>query len=153
MRRALLPLWLALVGLVACTEAPGPEARITAVVEGLADAVEQRDLRRAAAFLDPGYRDDRHRDKSMALRSLMAYLRLHHSVHLFSLIREIRVHASGDSADAVIYVAMAGVPVESLEVLRTLKADLYRFDVGLTRNDDDWLIVRSGWRRAELPAP
>jgi hypothetical protein len=47
-----------------------------------------------------------------------------------------------------VLVAMTGVPVESLETLVSLKADLYRFDLQLL-NDDDWQIRRAAWQRTD----
>ncbi len=51
-------------------------------------------------------------------------------------------------AEVVAYVAMGGVPMDSVETAVSVKADLYRFDVQLVQGEDDWLITRARWQRA-----
>ena len=53
------------------------------------------------------------------------------------------------SAEAVVYVAMTGVPIESMDALISLKADLYRFELGLVEDGGEWRIIRSRWERVD----
>ena len=54
-----------------------------------------------------------------------------------------------DIKDQVVYVAMTGVPVESIDALISLKADLYRFELGLLEEGGEWRVIRSRWKRVD----
>ena len=141
----------ALLMLAGCGgEVPSTEARLRAVVDRLETAVEAGSVSDAAAVLHPEYRDQRHAGRREATAALFAYLRRHRQIHLFTLVRELDVLADGVSADMVVYVAMAGVPLESLDAVVSVKADLYRFELRLERHDDEWLVRKSAWRRVGL---
>jgi hypothetical protein len=127
-----------------------PEARIGALIDSMEQAVEARAVKQAAGMLHGQYKDDRHPDRSAAIRTLAAYLRRHSSIHLFSLVDSIDVSPDGTAATAVVYVAMSGVAIDSVETLATVRADLYRFDLDLNLGDGDWRILRSRWRRADI---
>ncbi|GBE45116.1 hypothetical protein BMS3Bbin11_00196 [bacterium BMS3Bbin11] len=45
---------------------------------------------------------------------------------------------------------MAGDPVEKSESLIDLNADLYRFDINLVLDGNDWLVSSAKWERARL---
>lgn len=131
-------------------EAPSTEARLRAVVDRLETAVEAGSVSDAAALLHPKYRDQRHAGRREATAALFAYLRRHRQIHLFTLVRELAVVPDGITADMVVYVAMGGIPLESLDAVISVKADLYRFEMRLERLDDDWLVRKSAWRRVGL---
>jgi hypothetical protein len=146
------------VGLVllvaACAdESPGPEAQVRAVIAAMQTSVESGSIRQASELLDAQYRDRRHANKRMAVRSLLGLTQRHRGIHLFALIESVTIAPEQNAADAIVYVAMTGVPVESMEALISLKADLYRFDVRLNEIDGAWRIVGSDWRRVEPGAP
>jgi len=150
-RASSVSLALLVIVLAACGGDPGsPEQRIRLLVAQAVEAIEDGSVQRAARFLHPGYSDRRHRDKAAATHSLFAYLRRHRDIHLFHLIKDIRLGPAGESASAVVYVAMTGVPVASVQALVALKADLYRFDLALLAADGEWLISGADWRRADL---
>lgn len=129
-----------------------PEDRIRALIGELQQSVQDESLKQAAGYLHPHYQDDRHADKAAALRSLFVYLRRHHAIHLFVRITSIDVAPQQQTAQAVVYVAMAGVPVESVETLVSIRADLYRFDLRLEEQDGSWLVRRADWQRADMSA-
>ena len=124
-----------------------PEARVRQLIEGVEQAVESGSVKAAAELLHADYSDRWHPDRRAAARSLFGYLRRHDNIHLFTLIKSIAVAPAEDAADAVVFVAMSGVPVESVETLVSVKADLYRFDVNLAVADGDWLVRSARWSR------
>lgn len=143
---------LALVLVGGCArDGETPEQRITAVIEGVEQAVEEGSVKSAAALLDPGYRDEWHANRAAASRSLFGYLQRHRGVHLFTVIRSIALADDARTAQAVVYVAMTGVPVDSVETLIALRADLYRFDIELGLDADDaWRVRTARWQPADL---
>ena len=109
-------------------------------------------MKQAAGYLHPNYQDKSHANKAAALRSLFAYLRRHDAIHLFVRITSIEVAQQQQTAQAVAYVAMAGVPVASVETLVSVEADLYRFELQLEEYDGSWIVRRADWRRADVRA-
>lgn len=138
------------VALAACSGDPAsPQQQIRAVVSALEEAIESRDLADAADYLHADYQDALHKGRGAAMRTLFGYSRRHSTIHLFTLVRSVDVAADGGRADAVVLVAMTGVPAESVDALVSLKADLYRFDVELVRDDGRWVVMHSRWERAD----
>ncbi|MEZ5588572.1 MAG: hypothetical protein R3E46_15995 [Sedimenticolaceae bacterium] len=129
-----------------------PQDRIRASIGALQQAVQDGSLKQAAGYLHPNYQDERHANKAAALRSLFAYLRRHDAIHLFVRITSIEVAPQQQTAQAVAYVAMAGVPVASVETLVSVEADLYRFELQLEEYDGSWIVRRADWRRADVRA-
>ena len=86
------------------------------------------------------------------MRTLFGITQRHRGIHLFTLIKAVDLSVRQDSASAVVFVAMTGIPVESMEALISLKADLYRFHIGLVEEGDDWLILNSRWERVDPSA-
>ncbi len=135
--------------LAACGEPDDtPEEQVRQLIDAMEQAVEAGSVKEAAGLLHSDYSDRWHPDRRAAARSLFGYLRRHDNIHLFTLIRSITVTPSQDAADAVVYVAMSGMPVESVETLLSVKADLYRFDVSLAKLDRDWRVRSARWERA-----
>ena len=116
----------------------------------MADAVERGDRTGVGDLLHPDYSDDRHPDKRAALASVFWYSRQHRNIHRFKLVRDIEVGPDATRATTVVMVAMAGVPIESIEALISLQVDLYRFDVDWRLDDGDWKVLSSRWQRADL---
>lgn len=144
--RPLLLTGLLLLG--ACSDEPeSTEDQLRAVVSAVEQAVEEGSVKQAAEYLHPDYRDTRHARKREAVASLFGYLRRHRHVHLFTSVRDIELTPTEESAQIAVLVAMAGVPLQSIETVLSVKAELYRFDLGFTRDGADWLILSSRWER------
>lgn len=144
--RLAVGLWL--LFLAGCGSEPdSPEAQVRTVINALQAAVERRSVKDAAAWIHPEYRDPRHANKREAVATLFAYLRRHRQIHLFTLVDALEVDSSHQSASVSVLVAMAGVPLTSLETVISVRADLYRFDLVLVHDGGDWLIREAGWQR------
>ena len=136
--------------LVACTSEQDPvEERVSALIGQIEQAIESRLVREAVDYLHADYSDPRHVNRRAAGASLFGLVRGHRTIHLFSLIKTVTPAADQASAQAVVYVAMTGVPVESIDALISLKADMYRFDLGLVEQDGEWRVIRSRWERVD----
>jgi hypothetical protein len=135
-----------------CSDEVSPEQQIKAAVSAMADGVERGDRQQVGELLHEDYRDQRHPDRRAALATLFWHTRQHRQIHLLTLIRDIDLDPDGGHARTVVMVAMAGVPIASVEQLVSVKADLYRFDVEWQRSDDQWQVLSSQWQRADLSA-
>lgn len=139
-----------LLMLAACSSEQDPaEERVSALIGQIEQAIESRSVREAVDYLHADYSDPRHANRRAAGASLFGLVQRHRSIHLFSLIKTVTPAADQASAQAVVYVAMNGVPVESIDALISLKADLYRFELGLVEQDGEWRVMRSRWERVD----
>ena len=136
--------------LAACGgEEVSTEDRVRALIGSMEQSLEAGSVRQAAELLHSGYTDPRHTNRRAAMRTLVGITQRHRGIHLFTVIEAIELTPQQDSAKAVVYVAMTGVPVESMDALISLKTDLYRFELGLTQEDGEWRILSSRWQRVD----
>lgn len=130
-----------------CGPAGSPDEEIRRVVAAAEEAAEERKTGGIKELISENYTDDRRRTKPDLVRVAAGYFLRHKRIHLFSRVAEIDF-PEPDRALVVVYVAMAGLPVQDAESLFRIDADLYRFDLQLVREDGDWLVTRAGWRPA-----
>ena len=147
---------IGLLGLVAAmllpgcrSERPSPEAEVRTLINSAAKAAEQKSIGTLRESISEKYADEQGQDK----RAIENLLRLHflrnESVHLFAHIQSVTL-PQPDRAQAIVLVAMAGVPIASAQELPALRADLHRFEIDFAREGKTWRVQRAAWRRAEL---
>jgi len=144
---------LALAGIalvLACgAETGSPEDQIRALLNEAELAAEAKDVAALKELISDGYRDEHANDKAEVAR-LLAYLFFRHTtVHL--LVRsEVPDFPTPGSARVRVFAVMTGTPLASAADLAGLRADLYRFDFEMTREEDEWRVVGADWDRARL---
>ncbi|MDZ7841785.1 MAG: hypothetical protein U5R46_13375 [Gammaproteobacteria bacterium] len=125
-----------------------PEARIKDLISRAEQAAEDHDLSVFRDSVSDDYQDDHGYNRQTVLRLVQGMLLRNRSIHLLSLVREVRV---GDgTAHARVLVAMASRPIESADALLNVRADLMRFDVQLVLEGDEWWVRAVDWERAEM---
>ena len=153
MNRLCLP--IGLLGLVVVMLLPGcrgertsPEAEVRTLINSAVAATEQKSIGTLKDIISEKYADDQGQDK----RAIENLLRLHflrnETLHLYARVASVTL-PQPDRAEAVVLVAMAGVPIASVQDLPALRADLHRFEIGFAREDKTWRVQRAAWRRAE----
>ncbi len=139
-----------LVCLVACAADPeSPEDEIRRLIDAMEQAAESGSVSQVAEGLHSSYTDAWHQNKAAALRTLFGLFRRHGNIHLFSILKSIQLSDGEKAAKSVVYLAMSGVPVDSLETLLAIKADLLRFDIELLLSDGAWQVSAAHWQRAD----
>jgi hypothetical protein len=130
-------------------ERASPEAEVRALINSTVTAAEQKSIGTLRDMISEKYADDQGQNK----RAIENLLRLHflrnETLHLYAHIQSVTL-PQPDRAQATVFVAMAGVPIATVQELSALRADLHRFDVDFAREDKTWRVQRSAWRRAEL---
>ena len=125
-----------------------PEQQIQSVISAMEAAVEQRSLDSVKELVSSDYKDEWNGSRRAALRSIMFYLQGHQSIHVLTRTSDIQITEDGKRASAIVYVGMAGNPVVESEVLIDMNADLYRFDVDLLADGDEWRVSSARWQPA-----
>lgn len=129
-------------------ERPAPEAQIRTLIQEAVAAAEQKRLGAVRDMISDRYRDDQGQDKRAVENLLRLQFLRNESLHLFARVPSVTVTAP-DRAQAIVLVAMAGVPIVSVHELATLRADLHRFEIDFALESKQWRVQCAVWRRAE----
>ena len=143
------PVWLVLgLLLSACGPPQSAEEQIRAGLDQLETAAQERDAGVLLDWISDDYYDSQGRDK----KALRAIVRIHllrnHHLYLHKIIKQIDVAES--RATVTVLVAAAGEPIDGVDSLVNLQAELLRFDLELTQDGDEWRLSAAKWRR--IPA-
>ncbi len=133
--------------LAACSGQVTPEDRVRAWLEAGELAAEKRQLRVLRGMISSRYEDRKGRDRRALVRLLAAYFHRHRSVYLLTRIETIDLPGP-DRAEVVLYAAMAGTPIDGVQSLADIRADLHRFELHLAEEEGDWKLVEAAWGRA-----
>ena len=123
------------------------ESQIRSMLSAMETAIQDRSLDQVKSMVSPEYKDEWHANRRAALRSLLIYFQGHTSIHLLTRVSELLISDDEKTATLVVFVGMAGKPIENADYLVALDADLFRFEVELVNNDGDWLVAGSSWQR------
>lgn len=133
--------------LAGCGEQDSPEDRIRQLIADGESAVEARSIADARALVSENYLDGKKRTRRDLTRLLAGYFLRHKSIHLLVQVNEILIEEAG-RARAVIYVAMAGRPLDDVSRLPLVRANLYRFELEVSEVEGDWRVTGGQWRKA-----
>ena len=136
--------------LTGCRDArTSPEEQVRTLINSATAAAEQKQIGTLRDLISERYADDQGQNK----RAIEALLRLHflrnENLHLYAHIQSVTL-PQPDRAQATVLVAMAGMPIVSVQDLPGVRADLHRFEIEFAREDKTWRVQRAAWRRAEL---
>ncbi len=140
-------LLLSILLLQACSgDDDSPEAEIRRLIDSGIEAAENRNGDALREMLHISYLDDRGYDRKQLAGLLRVYFLRHKSIHLFSKIDSIEL-INEDQATVKMHVAMAGSVISDIDALASLRAQIYRFELDLIRQDQ-WQLQRARWARA-----
>jgi hypothetical protein len=131
----------------ACSETTSsPEDEIRQFVESGVEAAENRDLDDLSDLIHGNYLDQKGYGKQRLGGLLRAYFFRHKDIYLFTKIEEIDLFAE-NQATVLLYVAMAGSVISDVDAIAALRAQIYRFELQLIK-EDDWLLQHASWQPA-----
>lgn len=149
-RSACISILTVMLTVTACSSGQdSPEAQVRALIEQAESSAEKKESGNLRRLVSEKYSDSQGRDKKAIEAVLRYYFLRHESIHLFTRIQQTSFPSPG-IAHAVVLVAMAGQPITDAEELERLRADLHRFEITLTRESEEWKVIRAEWRRAEF---
>jgi hypothetical protein len=144
----LLPLLL----LLACGGvSDSPESQIRRFIEGAVQAAEARSVDGLSKLLQRDFIDQQGNNSKQIGRLLRAYFLSHQNIHLFTRIDDIEILAD-NQASVRLHVAMAGTVIADINTLAALRARIYRFELQMVSEDDDWLVRHASWAPANISA-
>lgn len=135
--------------MLGCSDKPlSVEEEIEQYIEQGKQAAEKRDTGDVLEFIDDSYRDEKGFDKKQIKRLLQLYFFRHKNIFLFTRIDEIKVF-SNQQAEVKLHVAMAGKAISAANLLSSLRARVYRFELQLEKRDK-WLLKSAKWQPASV---
>lgn len=135
--------------LAGCDKRETPEAEVRATIAQAEAAAEKKEIGALRGMVSDSYADAQGQNKRAVEAVLRYYFLRNQSIYLFTRVSSVTLPEK-DRALAVVYVGMAAQPVANVDELERLRADLYRFEIGFAREDDDWRVVRAEWRPADF---
>lgn len=135
--------------LLACDAPLTPEQELREWVAEAARAAEAKEVGELRERVSDAYADDRGNDRRAIDRLLTFHLLRQGSLHVFAHIDSLDVETP-DTAHLGLLAALARVAVPDATALARVKADLWRIDLELSREDGDWRVVDATWHPAAL---
>jgi len=147
--RVLVLLAVCILGMVGCSDrGPTPEDQIRALIAAGEQAAEAKDILALRDRVSSKYRDRDGRDKRELLGVITGYFLRHESIHLVTRIDEIHLEGP-DRAQVSFYLGAAGQAVSDFDALASLRADIYRIELVVVREEGDWRALSAQWSRAQ----
>lgn len=143
----LLFLWLWVIFFSGCSSEQTPELQIRALIGRAEEVIEARSLRRVGPLLSDSYQDQQNRNKRDLIGLLGGYFLRNQSIHLLVQIDHIELQDE-TRARVRLYCALAAQPLADIGQLLALRAALYRFDLTLAFEEEEWRVVGGRWQPA-----
>ena len=131
----------------ACTDSSSHKERITASMNQMEAAVQERDIRTFMDHIHESYSDREGRTRKEIRGLTQLQILRNKNLHIYKVIKKVDVLET--VAEVIVFVAVAGQPIEDASSLIGIKAELLRFDLRWQLQDEDWQIVSADWRRIQ----
>ena len=112
-------------------------------------AVNERQLGPVAAAISEQYSDEDGNHKEQLVGYLRAQFILRQNLYLVVKLSSLECPEPG-RARVVAFAAMAATSGGALPDLRSLSADVYRFDIRMADEDGVWRVVGADWSPATV---
>lgn len=132
-----------------CSAEDSPEDQIRSFVKSAENAVEEKRIRDLRKMIDDGYSDEGGRNKKELINHIVYHTLRQQSVHLFTAIDIIEI-STPTSASVYLFAALTGRPVDSVSILPDIQADIYKFQLHLSKNDNSWQLLSAQWQPASV---
>lgn len=150
MRRLILCCYLSILTLVAgCSDnVMTPEEEIRQYIKTGVEAAEDRSSSDLAELIFSGYKDEKGYGKKQIEKLSKLYFFRHKNIYLLTKIEEIEF-VTANEAWVTLNVAMAGSVISDASLLSSLRAQIYKFELMLIK-DEKWLLHQADWQRASV---
>lgn len=150
MRRLILCCYLSILTLVdGCSDnVMTPEEEIRQYIKTGVEAAEDRSSSDLAELIFSGYKDEKGYGKKQIEKLSKLYFFRHKNIYLLTKIEEIEF-VTANEAWVTLNVAMAGSVISDASLLSSLRAQIYKFELMLIK-DEKWLLHQADWQRASV---
>lgn len=131
--------------IAACGAPTTPEQEIRALIAAAEESAEARDASALKELVADDYLDPSGRNAADIRSYLHAWLVAHQSVRLLTRVDSIEIEGT-EQARVAVTVGMLGREAAA-DSGWDLAGDVWRFDIRLAREGDDWRVTRAGWRQ------
>lgn len=127
-----------------CDDGDTAEDQVRKFIQTGSDAVEKRDISDVKELISDNYSDTKGNNRQMVLRMLTGYFLGHKNIHV--LINIQNIHFPDDQhAEVQLLAGMAGQSASDFATLFDIRANVYKFDLRLIKDDDDWQLLNARW--------
>ncbi len=135
--------------ITACSDnSDSPEAQIRQFIDNTIKHTESRNYSKLSDMVAKDYRDQKGFNQQQLLNTIRAYSLRHKNIYLLSKIESIQLQES-NRAFIVVFVAMTGRKIESINSLTSLSARIYRFELQLV-HQDKWQLQQANWKKSDI---
>ena len=128
----------------ACAPPRTQEQQVRDALVAIDAAASRKDAQILRDAISESYRDAKSRTKEDLSAFITYFFFKRKDVYTLSFVYDVDL-PTPDRAEATVYAALAATPLESREDVARFDADLWRFDVTLAREDDDWKVAAADW--------
>jgi hypothetical protein len=144
-------LWVAVLaagaGAAGCGRDPeDPESRVRRVLGELEAAVEAGDAGAFKERISERYTDPYGHDRRALMATVTFHLMRNGRRHAWVRVHSVSLRGPG-RAEVTLAAGLAGRPLEGPEDPGRLRADVWKVDLDLEREEDAWRVVWAQWRR------
>ena len=128
----------------ACSSDKSAEALFLDTLAAMEQAIEDRDINEFMEYVSESYQDAQGRSRKDIRRIAQLHVLRNRNLHIYRHVTQMAV-VDEQYANTVIFVALAGQPIESVESLASMRAELMRFEVSFEFGEK-WQVVSAQWQ-------
>ncbi len=134
---------------IGCKSKPrNPEAEVEFTLAQLEELVETKKLRAIKERVHSEYRDPDGRRKADLIAFLQLQFLRRSNIGVLSRIEALDVDTKGRSAEVILFAAAGSRITAGMASLRGISANVFRIELSLEYENEQWLLRSVDWRRA-----
>lgn len=122
--------------------------RLLQSIQKIEQGFEARILSDILEYISENYQDDKIGDFENIKRAIHVQLLRNKSVHVFSIVKDIQ-WTDDHHAKVEIVAAMGAKPIDSVNILSSIKADMAKFEVDFVLEGEVYKVQSALWSWAE----
>ncbi|MFK8011789.1 MAG: hypothetical protein AB8B80_07100 [Marinicellaceae bacterium] len=139
-----------IVNLLSCSsDRPlSKEQVLSQSIDAIETRFESRNLSDIVEYVSESYQDERGRTIRDIKRTIQIQIMRHKSLYVLKSIGDVEWH-DNENVSVQIAAAMAGKPIESVNLLKSIRADMINFNVDFVLEEDKFKVKSASWRWAK----
>jgi hypothetical protein len=134
--------------LVGCADEKSAEELFKQTLTEMEESAQQRDIDALMDHVSPDYRDSAGRTREDIRKIAQIQFLRNRKLHIYKHVTQLDM-VDETFAEVIVLVAIAGQPIESVDALNSLRAELMQFKVRF-QFDNRWLMQSAEWGRAGI---